>query len=174
MIALLLLILVAAGVAVHNARDYFRPVPKQGDAEVESGPAMPDDFGSEDAELKIEACVGHCITFVAVGIAKAVEAWPDKVRAEFYAYESEAGQKFVEEHGEELACIFLNGENRFTIERDGKQKDVHLAGPPSGEWDMADLAAVIKQQWLKVYGELPEGFDAKLGLLTEDDPPGDE
>jgi hypothetical protein len=168
---------VAAGaiaLAVYNARPYYPRARLPADEPMIEYGVLPHDFGSADAQLKIEVCVGPRITFVAGAIAEAVEAWPDKVRAEFYEYHSEAGQAFVKEHGEELACIVFNGKNRFTVEQDGQERQLHLAGPPSGEYTMGDVAVVLRQQWLEVYGEVPEGFDDKLTALAQAEEPSAE
>ena len=166
-IALTVLAAGAITVAIYNTKAYYYPRPTPPSEATMVYYRLPQDRGSPEAELKIEACVGDCITFVAQAISDTVEAWPDKVRAEFYSYHSEAGQKFVSEHGEELACIVLNGKNRFTIEQGGQKKEVHLAGPPFGEYTMEDLAAVVRQQWLEVHGQLPEGLEQKLATLAQ-------
>ena len=54
--------------------------------------APPEPIGSEDAKLKIEVCLGHCISAMFQPFVECAEAWPDKVRAEFYAYESKGGR----------------------------------------------------------------------------------
>ncbi len=166
-IALTVLAAGAITVAIYNAKTYYYPRSRPASEATMADHDLPKDCGSPDAKLKIEVCVGACITFVAQAIADTAEPWPDKVRAEFYSYQTEAGQKFVAEHGEGLACIVLNGKNRFTIEQGGQKKEVHLAGPPFGEYTMEDLAAVIRQQWLEVHGQLPEGLEQKLAALAQ-------
>ncbi|MEA3402139.1 MAG: hypothetical protein U9R79_12960 [Armatimonadota bacterium] len=169
LVGLALLVAAAVGVVVYEAKVYFFTPPEEVTG-LAGGAALPDDFGSEDAKLKIEVCVGPCIAFVAAGIADAVDEWPERVRVEFYDYMSQEGQEFVADHGEPLACIFFNGENRFTIEDNGGERTVHLSGPPDGEYTMQDLAAILEQSWRDVYGDCPPGFDEKLDALAHCDP----
>ncbi|MGC9319581.1 MAG: hypothetical protein ACP5KN_16240 [Armatimonadota bacterium] len=169
-IGLVLLVATAIGVAVYEAKVYFF-APRHEVTELDMGEPLPEDFGAEDAALKIEVCVGPCIAFVANGIADAVDEWPDRARVEFHEYMSEEGQKFVSDHGESLACIFFNGENRFTIRDDDGEREVHISGPPGGSYTMQDLATILEQSWRDVYGECPEGFDEKIDALAHCSPP---
>lgn len=168
---LVLVIVGAGGLAVRNARHYFASpsiVQPPGPAHV----PLPEDFGDPNAPLKIEVCVGPCITYVADAIATTFRDRPDKVRAEFHDYESEDGAKFVQTHGLSVACIFINGKNRFTIHLEGKKKEVHLVGPPPEGYTMRELAAVLRQQWRQVItgkedGKLPEGLEEKLAKFGQ-------
>lgn len=170
LIAVIVIAAGAVGVAVYEAKLYFSPSPRL----AEQGgdyPALPADFGSEDAALKIEVCVGPCITFVPIRIIDAVDEWPELVRVDTYDYFSEEGEQFVQDHGEGLACIFVNGENDFTVTVDGEQRSVHMVGPPGeSAYTMRDVAAVIEQAWREVHGELPQGLEGELRKMSRENP----
>lgn len=124
--------------------------------------------GQEDAKLKVEACLGPCIASLFIPFAECAEAWPDKLRAEFYAYDSPEGQKFCADHGEDLACILFNGENRFTLGEGDSGRQVHFSGPPGDGYTARDLAEVLRMQMEEVYGELPADFDEKAAAFLEE------
>ncbi len=124
--------------------------------------------GQEDAKLKIEACLGPCIASLFVPLAECAQAWPDKLRAEFYAYDSPEGQKFCADHGEGLACIFFNGKNQFTLGEGDSSREVRLSGPPGEAYTARDLAEVLRGQMEELYGELPPDFDERAAAFTED------
>lgn len=128
---------------------------------------MPDVVGSEHAGLKIEACLGPCIEASFDPLAKCAEAWPDKVRAEFIPYMAAEGTEFVSEHGEEVACICFNGETRFTLGDGDTSREVHLSGPPGGQYKMSDLVEVLRMQMGELYGELPPDFEEQVRVFDE-------
>jgi hypothetical protein len=128
--------------------------------------APPAPIGSEDAKLKIEVCLGHCVSAMFQPFAECAEAWPDRIRAEFYAYESEEGRKLVQAHGETLACVFFNGENRFTLEDGGERREVHFHGPPGNEYQIRDLGQVLRLKMKEAYGSLPPDFEEKVAVFS--------
>jgi hypothetical protein len=125
------------------------------------------EVGQEDAKLKVEACLGPCIASLFLPFAECAEAWPDKLRAEFYAYDSPEGQKFCADHGEDLACICFNGEDRFTLGEGDSSREVHFYGPPGGGYTVRDLAEVLRMQMEEVHGDLPPDFDEKAAAFLE-------
>ncbi len=166
LVAVLLAVGLAAGaLAFRNAKAFFAP-PEQVSGYEEAPEKLPENVGDEDAALKIEACLGHCIFPIAYRVVEAIEPWPELARGEFLVYGSPEGQVFCEKHGETLATIAINGCNTFTLEVDGEKREIHLAGPPGGDWDLPDLALVLGDQWLEIHGELPEGFDEALAALA--------
>ena len=177
-IVVLLLLLIAGAVGSATltvSKDWSRePQPPElvGDPMC-SGPAaglasVPDPVGSLEARIKIEACLGHCIGGEMQRIAAVAAAWPDQIRAEFYSYESTEGQQFVSDHDESLACIFVNGENSFTITKDGEETGIAFSGPPGGSYQVDDLAPVLKAKFQEVYGAVPADFDTKVRPLHEE------
>ena len=168
-VALVLIAVVAAlSSAVHTYRREQRRRTQHTAAEpTPEKRTMPDVVGSEDAGLKIEACLGPCIEASFDPLAKCAEAWPDKVRAEFIPYMAPEGTEFVSEHGEELACICFNGENRFTLGEGDTSREVHLTGPPGGEYTMGDQAEVLRMQMQKLYGELPPDFEERVAVFAD-------
>jgi hypothetical protein len=119
---------------------------------------LPQPTGSEDAGLKVEACLGDCIAPEFDWLAECAAAWPDKLRTEFLAYQSSEGQRFCADHGEELACVFLNGKNRFILGEGDSRREVHFCGPPGDEYQMQDLVEVLRMQMEEAYGEAPADF----------------
>jgi len=170
LVVALVIIAVAAALssAVHTYRSEQR---RRAQSAVEAGSpqkrTMPDVVGSEEARLKIEACLGPCIEALFDPLAKCAEAWPDKVRAEFIPYGAAEGLQFVSGHGEEQACIFFNGKNRFTLGEGAASREVHLSGPPGSGYTMGDLAEVLRMQMEELYGELPPDFGERVGAFEE-------
>lgn len=128
-------------------------------------PSKPRAVGSADAQLKIEACLGPCVESPFDAFEACAKAWPDKIRAEFIPYLSPQGQQFCAEHGEDLACIFFNGRNRFTLGEGDSSREVRFSGPPGAGYAMGDLAEVLRLQMEEVYGELPPDFDEKVAAF---------
>ena len=175
-VAALLLLAVAASLAVYSYRLSFRatkPELTETEADVSEAQPAPEPAGSPEAKLHIEACLGHCISPIMNWLAECAKAWPDKVRGEFYAYESVEGQKFLEGHGESLGSIFFNGKNEFVIEKDGKKRKVCFRGPPGEEYRIEDLVTVLRMQLEKLYGDVPDDFDEVAKKLEEHWPSGD-
>ena len=128
-----------------------------------SGYAIPDPVGAEDAPIQFTVILGHCVAPAMDNFVRIAEAWPDKIHADFYAYESVEGSKIIADHGETLACIFVNGENRFTVETDGETRELHFHGPPGGPYNMRDVVDVLRMKMLDHFGELPPDFDDVTG-----------
>ncbi len=162
-------VLIAGMLAVllQNAgRYYSRTIPASPPASTGAAATAPAPHGNPDAPLRIEGALGDCIMWVADALSAAVEPWPDKVSTRFIAYFDQEGQEFVKAQGETLACICFNGEHEFTLETaDGKDRKVRLVGPPGDGYTLADLAAVLRQQWNKHCGPEPDGFSAALERL---------
>ncbi len=161
----LLVIAVAAALssAVHTYRSEQRRRAQAEAVALSGAAAQQRAVGSQDARLKIEACLGPCIAPLFDAFAACAEAWPDRIRAEFIPYDSPEGQKFCNEHGEDLACIFFNGRNRFTLGEGDSRRKVHFYGPPEGEaYAVRDLPEVLRMQMEEVYGEVPPDFDEKV------------
>jgi HAMP domain-containing protein len=129
------------------------------DATMSTGHKIPDPVGAEDARIRITVVLGHCVASAMDEFVKLAEAWPDKVRVKCYAYESPEGAKIVSDHDETLACIFINGENRFTLKTDGKKRELHFHGPPGESYSVRDVVEVVRMKMLELYGELPPDFD---------------
>lgn len=129
---------------------------------------LPEAVGAPEAKIRIEACMGQCISGGMQQIADVASAWPDQIRAEFYTFESTEGQQFVSEHNETVACVFVNGENAFTITKDAEEKKVVFSGPPGADYEIADLAAVLRMKFEEVYGSVPPDFDEKVQPLLVD------
>ena len=107
-----------------------------------AGAEIPDPVGSESAKPRITVVLGHCFAPVMRHFVPCGEAWPDLVRG-FFAFESQEGQRIVAEQGETLACIIINGENRFTIPDGEGEREVHFYGPPGRNCKLADVVAVL-------------------------------
>lgn len=165
------LLAVAVAAALSSAIHTYRSEQRRRTSIAAGGapPSKPRAVGSEDAQLKIEACLGPCIEFLFDGFETCAEAWPDKVRAEFIAYQSPQGQRFCAEHGEDLACIFFNGKNRFTLGEGDSARELHLYGPPGDGYTVRDLGEVLRMQMEEVYGELPADFDEKVAAFDVGD-----
>ena len=139
-----------------------------GSTPMPEGMAPPEPIGSEDAKLKSEVCLGHCLSPLFKPFVECAEAWPDKIRAELYAYESQEGQALIQAHGETLACIFFNGENRFTIGDEGDSREVHFHGPPGEGYTLRDLEDVLRTRLEEIYGAVPEDFEEIAAVLHSD------
>jgi hypothetical protein len=126
---------------------------------------IPDPVGSKDAPICITVVLGHCVAPAMDDFVTLAEAWPDKIRVECYAYESSEGAKIVADHGETLACIFINGENRFALESGGKRKELHFHGPPGGPYGIRDVVDVVRVKMLDLDGQLPPDFEDVAGRI---------
>jgi len=133
-------------------RELAQAAPTEGEG------AIPEPVGAEDAKIKVCVVLGHCFRPMMKSFVTMGEAWPDKVRCEFHAYESAEGQKIVTGHGERLACILIDDENRFTIEQDGQEREVHFHGPPGDGYRMAEIIEVLRVKMVDLYGEAPADF----------------
>ena len=128
-------------------------------------PTAPQAVGSKDAKVKLVASMGHCIVPAMDAMAKIASAWPEKIRAEFYALESPDGQQIVQEHGASRACVFINDKIEFTLKRGDKEETVRLEGPPGAAYQLVDIIDALRQTFEKVYGEVPENFDEVTAAL---------
>lgn len=170
------LVLVIAGCLVYIGRGVHRMfrLPEEETTGVTLTPegarrgGLPRPVGSPEAGVRIEACMGGCVSWVMVDIADVVRAWPDQVRAEFYDFNSPEGQAFASAHDSDLACILFNGSKRIELpdEHDGT-RTVHFYGPPGGAYTPRDIAEALRVQFLKVYGKAPPDFTQRTKILTE-------
>jgi hypothetical protein len=165
------LLVIAVAAALYSAIHMYRSEQRH-HASLAAGVAPPPEpraAGSPDAELKIEACLGPCVESPFDAFEACAKAWPDKIRAEFIPYLSPQGQQFCAEHGEDLACIFFNGQNRFTLGEGDSSREVRFSGPPGVGYTTGDLAEVLRMQMEEVYGELPPDFDEKVAAFRVGD-----
>jgi hypothetical protein len=132
---------------------------------MEAGHRIPDPVGAEDARILMTVILGHCVASAMDEFVKLAEAWPDKIRVKCYAYESAEGAKIIADHGETLACIFINGENRFTLKTGGEKRELHFHGPPGESYRVRDVVDVVRTKMLELYGELPPDFDEVAGRI---------
>ncbi len=169
-----LLVAIAAGVYITTRNLYRQYTEAKAQTEAANSvdlplacgtPPAPEPVGSPDAKVKIVASMGHCIAPAMEAIAKMVSAWPDKVRAEFYALESPDGQQIVQAHNISRACVMINDKIEFTLTKDGKERKVRLEGPPGVDYQLDDIVEALRATLLEVYGKVPEDFDAKAAPL---------
>lgn len=171
-VAIVLLILALAA-AVYSGKKYLAPR-GSGLAEQEMSAEqllqarpIPEPVGSEGAKLKIEVCVGHCLRPLMDCFVECAKAWPDKIRAEFYAYESTEGQELLQSRGQELGSIFFNEENELVIGEGDEQRKVRFHGPPGIEYSIDDLVDALREKLVELYGELPEDFDEVVAVFGQ-------
>jgi hypothetical protein len=164
----IVLLLIVGGFSVVGYTAYREKARRTARAEAdrEAMKPPPGPVGSPEAKLKVEACCGHCISDIMDKLATVAEAYPDQIRAEFYAYESPEGQEFLHERGESLASVFFNGENTFTIGDGDEKRELRFVGPPGSEsYQLDDLRTVLRLEFEEIYGNVPDDFDEKTDGL---------
>ncbi|MCD6351744.1 MAG: hypothetical protein J7M26_06465 [Armatimonadetes bacterium] len=176
-VAAVVLVLAAVGAAYWSWHTYMRPKPLTSsqtcptfpdDSLTEGTPeTIPSESGDQEAKVKVEACLGHCISGLMKGFIACAKAWPEKIYVRYYAYESPEGQKFVTDHGHDLACIVINGQDHFTLEDEHGKYDVDLVGPPGMNYSAQDLVKILQQVMKEAYGELPEDFDKVTAVFSD-------
>jgi len=165
------LVILAVCAAIYSVSRVYRQEQRRragllSDGTMGPGYTIPDPVGAKDARIQITVILGHCVAPAMDELVKLGEAWPDKVRVECYAYESPEGAKIVADHRETLACIFINGENRFTLKTGGKTKALHFRGPPGGSYTVEDVVEVVRVKMVELYGKLPPDFDDVAGRIS--------
>ena len=171
LVAVLLLVIAGAIVFIGKNvyRNYIAPPPAFGAAGPSScavAAKIPKPVGNPDAPIKLEAAFGHCIASIMIPIHDAIAAYPDRIQGKFYALESLEGRDLVEEHGVNIAAIFINDKNKFTLKKaDGTTREVAFQGPPGQGYTMADLVEVLRMKLAETEGGVPEDFDEKMANL---------
>jgi hypothetical protein len=157
--------ILALGAALYSVSRVYRQEQRRragllSDGTMGGGYKIPDPVGAEDARIQMTVILGHCVAPAMDEMVKLAEAWPDKIRVTCYAYESPEGAKIVADHGETLACVFINGENRVALKTDGKKREVHFHGPPGESYSVKDVVEVVRMKMPELHGKLPPDFDA--------------
>ena len=115
--------------------------------------------GSPGAGLVVEVLLSHPDKTLHDLLTRLGNACPDRLRVEFVGY-SPSGGKQLPDDGEPLTpCLRLNGESRFTITENGTARDVELSGWPGGVYTIDDVVAVIRVEFVGLYGSVPSEFE---------------
>jgi hypothetical protein len=116
--------------------------------------------GSTEARVKVTVIMEHCLLPVQDLLVSLGRAFPSHLRIEFLNLYAAEGRKLLNEHQVSCAGVFVNGECRFRIAEGGMEKEFLLQGMPGSNYNLAHVAAAVKQELVAAYGTLPEGFDA--------------
>lgn len=136
------------------------------DAEMRGQGPPPESVGSPDAPIHIEACMGPALTPIMEALAQVARDHPDAIRADFLPYLSPEGQAFCRDHGQELACIFVNGSNEFVIDTGDGEKRIRFHGPPGETYAVEDIGNVLASVYDEACGPAPEHFaETVTGLI---------
>ena len=131
-----------------------------------------DPVGSLDAKVMVQVLMEHCLVPVQELLVQLANAYPDKVRAQFYTTYGEEGQRILAEHRETCAGVFINGKNSFKMEQEGGEaRTAYFHMNPGGAYTLRDLLAAVKQEMEAVYGSVPADFDQRVSVEDIGDVP---